>query len=64
MPPESQNVKDKVVALGGEWGILARKINTRFAFRANFELYGVDRPIGTMLTMDIYYVPEGILLDE
>jgi hypothetical protein len=64
VPPDIQDVKDRVVAIGGEWGILARKIKTRFALRANFELYGIDRPIGTMVTFDIYYVPNRIMFDE
>ena len=64
VPPATQDIKDRVFALGGEWRILARKIRTRFAFRANIELFGIDRPIGSMLTMDINYVPAGILFDD
>ena len=64
VPPEIQDIKDRVVALGLEWGILARKIKTRFALRANFEVYGVDRPLGTMISLDIFYVPSRILFDE
>ena len=64
VPPDIKDIKDRIVAIGGEWGILARKIKTRFALRANFELYGVDRPIGTLVTLDIYYVPSGILFEN
>ena len=49
VPPGTAEVLDRVVAIGAECGILASKINTRFAIRSNFEVYGVDRPIGTML---------------
>lgn len=64
IPPQWQGVKDRVVALGGEIGVLAPKIKTRFALRGNFEVYAIDSPVGTMLTLDIYYVPNRILFDE
>jgi len=60
VPPENADVKDRVLAIGAEWGILAQSIRTRFALRTNIELSGVDRPIGTMLTLDIRYIPGGI----
>ena len=63
-PSNIEDIKDRVLALGAEWGIIARKINTRFAFRGNFEIYGVDRPIGTMITLDIRYFPEGFMMEE
>ena len=64
IPPESQGVKDRVVAIGGEIGVLAPKVRTRFALRGNFEIYALDSPIGTMITLGIYYVPNRILFDE
>lgn len=64
VPPEIQDIKDRVVAAGVEWGVLSRKIKTRFALRANFELYGIDRPLGIMVSLDIFYVPKRILFDE
>ena len=64
IPPDWQGVKDRVVAIGGEIGVLVPKIKTRFALRGNFEVYALDSPIGTMITLDIYYVPNRILFDE
>ncbi len=64
VPPDSHGVKDRAVAIGGEIGVLAPKISTRFAARGNFEIYALDSPVGTMITLDIYYVPNKILFDE
>ena len=64
VPPEGLGVKDKVVAIGGEIGVRVPKIKTRFALRGNFEVYALDSPIGTMITLDIYYVPNRILFNE
>jgi len=41
-----------------------QKNKTRFALRANFELYGIDGPIETMVTLEIYYVLNRIMFDE
>ena len=64
VPPDVQSVKDKVVAIGGEIGLRVPKIKTRFSIRGNFEVYAIDSPIGTMITFDIYYVPNRILFNE